>query len=111
MSRERSSRRSKSEPKQRTRKIPIRTNSPIRLTDKQVNELCDYVEGSTSGLGDGLVAIGLDHNQVDDLDSHSLFEIDQKVFWCDNCGWCCSADERSDSDDGEICNECNEEED
>ncbi len=78
----------------------------VKLTPDQVNELCDYIVGSTQFIREGLVAIGLPDVDENDLDLSTLSDIDDRVFLCDECGWTCDVDDRSICDDGAVCQEC-----
>jgi len=41
-------------------------------------------------------------------DKRVLQLLDDKVFWCDRCGWCCSTDELHNEDDDEHCEDCDD---
>lgn len=34
--------------------------------------------------------------------------LDQLVFWCDRCGWCCSTDELHNEGDDDHCEDCDD---
>jgi hypothetical protein len=64
------------------------------LTDAQVLELADYLQGTTNNLDD--VTIDLFGVCQDELSFEDLVELDLTVFQCENCGWWADSGEMSD---------------
>lgn len=54
------------------------------LTCKQLNDICDELQGSCKMLEDVVTNMGLDY---DDLTVAELQEIDNCVACCECCGW------------------------
>jgi hypothetical protein len=81
----------------------------MKLTQHQIEELCDYLRGTTNSFDDGMDAIGLPDVSLDELDREVLDEIDQSVFECSVCGWWCDTDELADDEDDNVCLECHPE--
>lgn len=79
----------------------------MRLTQKQVNDLCDYLQGTALSIEDGLSAIEIDA-EPDELDMETLARIDEQIFVCDECGWNCEAEDMADNPDGQYCQSCAE---
>lgn len=75
------------------------------LTCKQLNDICDELQGSCKMLEDVVTSIGLDY---DDLTVAELQEIDNCVACCDSCGWWFGAEE---VDGYGCCDDCQEEDD
>ncbi len=68
-----------------------------------MNELAEHLRGSAGSLPDALgVLFGLDE---DDLVLEDYYELDSRIFECEDCGWWCGEDERSFVKD-DVCEEC-----
>lgn len=69
-------------------------------TQKEFNKAVETFRGTCNTL------IGSDEMQF--LEDNDLLEKwDQEIFECNECGWWCGDDERSE-DDGEVCQECHD---
>lgn len=62
----------------------------VKLNEDQLNELTDYLLGSSLSINDGLSTMGL---VVEQLDLSSFDDIDATMFRCDWCGWWCDSDD------------------
>ena len=62
----------------------------VRLNEDQLNELSDYLLGSTHTLDEGLASIGLTFDQLDNSSFDNLYA---SVFKCDWCGYWCDESE------------------
>jgi hypothetical protein len=60
-------------------------------------------------LEEGLLHLGEDEPE---LTQDECLELDQEVFLCDTCSWWCDASEANEnpSGGGDLCDDCNEEE-
>ena len=56
----------------------------VRLANEQINELVWYLGGSSRTLDDGLKALGL---KFEDIDDTSFQTIDTMIFKCVRCSW------------------------
>ena len=77
----------------------------INLNVDQLNELQEYLVGSTHTLDEGLEAIGVSWEQ---LSSTSFDAIDARMFLCQICGWWMLSEEDSGYN---ICHKCQEDAD
>lgn len=75
------------------------------LTCKQLNDICDELQGTCKSLEEALEAIGLEY---DSLTIAELQEIDNCVACCDSCGWWVEAGE---VDENGYCDDCQEQDD
>jgi hypothetical protein len=76
------------------------------LTEEQVDDLAAHLIGTAKSLGNGLEELfGITENELDIKDCHS---IDERLFYCAQCDWCCGMDELNTEtgDDEMICDEC-----
>ena len=81
------------------------------LTDNQIDELIEYLQGSCKSLQEGVYAC-FELDDIDDISQNQHFQIDNAIFLCDCCGWWCEggdwADPESHEYDGDICSSCGE---
>lgn len=76
--------------------------SNIRLSKDQVDEVVEYLEGSSNSLYDVFDHIGVQYIRVD---SYSLNAIHARVFKCEHCeDWCPD----SDNSGSDTCTDCND---
>lgn len=82
------------------------------LTDKQIDELIEYLQGSCKSLDEGVFAcFDLDNTDIITQEQHS--QIENVIFTCECCGWWCEAGDYADFENhtynGDICSDCGEE--
>lgn len=75
------------------------------LTYKQLNEICENLQGTCEDLETAVQAAGLEY---DYLTSAEFQEIDSCVVHCECCGWWVDAGE---VDENGYCDDCQEEND
>lgn len=68
------------------------------MANTRVEELAEHLQGSCESIGD----------EQDDWSEEELTEFDNLVFCCDGCGWWFEAGEAVDTDDGDRCPHCAE---
>jgi hypothetical protein len=73
------------------------------LTDEQVSQLADSLNGTCDGL-DGILEELFPGAELDDGDA---LELDLSVFLCETCGWWCDQSESAaQTESGWICDNC-----
>ncbi len=81
----------------------------IKVSDKQIQELIEYLQGTCKSLSEGLDAFDLEE---DDLTDEQRQTIDDEIFNCSKCGWWCEISQEVGSETcGElVCDDCFEDE-
>jgi hypothetical protein len=81
-----------------------------KITDEQVNEIKEALEGTCDTL-DGAIQefTGDDSLSSNDLTSEQHSEIEQEIFLCDDCGWWYAISDQSETEAG-YCENCAPEE-
>lgn len=74
----------------------------MRPKNFDVNELIETLQGSCdtldAALPDGMEFIDLTKDDHDRIDS--------EIFLCEQCGWWCEQSEANESDGGDVCQDC-----
>ena len=85
----------------------------MRLTDEQINELIDYLQGTCKSLDQGIYELfDIDHSDVTN-DMAMYNQIDNAIFNCGRCGWWCEVGDwiiQEEFCGEEICSQCGEDE-
>lgn len=80
-----------------------------KLTDAQMQELCEDLRGTTLDINEALARIpGLEGVTFDDFTPADCGELDMAIFECQQCNWWCGQDEASETKD-DVCAECADE--
>jgi len=81
----------------------------MTVTEEQLTEIIDYLQGTCKSLEEGISAI-LDiecENADEYLTLEQFYYIDEHIFLCDTCGWWCEVGDFSANDeDYMVCSEC-----
>lgn len=80
-----------------------------RPEDFDVYRIINDLNGTTGTLDDA-VESNYPGMVWQDLTDEDHTAIDNEIFNCEQCGWWCETHETNDSPMGDICNDCNEEE-
>jgi len=89
----------------------------IKLTDEQINEIVDYIQGSCKTLDEAVHDIT--EGEADGIDEVSNWRelcdtVDRTHFLCVQCGWWSEAGdyaEVQENPNGDVCSDCGPEED
>jgi len=79
------------------------------ITDEQIEEIKEYLQGSCNTLDDAVQTICGDSYSEDDLSIEQIEDIENWTRECEQCNWWCETSEFSEGD-GTICDDCYEEE-
>jgi hypothetical protein len=85
--------------------------SQRKLTDKQMGELVEGLQGSTGNAEESLAEIAPEL-KWSDLTPADLFDFDMSLFYCAICNWWCGTDEESEKEHSsgeQVCQECYDE--
>lgn len=77
-------------------------NCPADLDRRRrlrVQEIVEHCAGTAQGYEQEL-------DEWEENDVALLEMLDDELFTCEECGWCCATDTRSDCEDGDFCDEC-----
>lgn len=80
----------------------VKCNCPAdleRRRRRRVDEIVERCAGTAQGFEQEL-----DEWEEDDVELLAM--LDEELFTCEGCGWCCADDERGDCEDGDFCDEC-----
>ena len=84
----------------------------MKLTNQQINDIADILQGSCLSLEDGICAVLGDDATVDDLDLDDYYALDEVVFLCASCNWWYEAGYwNSEKTDENYCLDCEPEND
>jgi len=76
------------------------------ISDEKMQELADYLQGSSETLAHGLSICEIETTSDED-DIKRVLEEDYDIYLCPECGWWVEGIEREEGPDGEdICTEC-----
>jgi hypothetical protein len=76
------------------------------VTQKQLDELIDHIQGSCIGLDAGCEDLGFSEAE---LTLEQRYYIDSKILECSTCGWWFEYGDWSERDDS-VCSSCGEDE-
>lgn len=77
------------------------------VTADEVNDIIEYLQGTTNNLSDAVSLITSDECELNDLTLEQHHEIDDKIFECVECGWWYEISDVSTLEtDENYCNEC-----
>ena len=80
----------------------------MRPTDFDIQKIIDHCAGTMEET----LQSGLDYYypemKEDELTEEDWFSINNQIFWCEHCGWCCETSEANDNPQGgsEVCDDC-----
>jgi len=79
----------------------------MTVINEKLDEICGSLQGTClNSLEQECENHGID---IDDLTYDDHLYIDEQIFNCTGCGWWCESSEANESDDGDICDDCNRE--
>lgn len=80
----------------------------IDISDEKMQELADYLQGSSNTLAEGLHICEIETSSDED-EINKVLEEEYDIYLCPECGWWVEGMEREEGEDGEdICAECAE---
>lgn len=79
----------------------------MRPDNFDINVIIEYLKGSTQTLY-GCISDHYPNMSDDDLTLEDHEQIDNEIFWCDQCDWCYETSEANENPDGggDLCNDC-----
>lgn len=78
----------------------------MKISNEQVNSIINYLQGSTSSLGNAVDMVTDSGYTENDLTEEQLHTIDNNIFLCNQCGWWCDISESNEIDGEIVCNDC-----
>lgn len=85
-----------------TQITPQEQEQLVDLAVKRLEGQC--MVASEEALEDAALAL---HLPVDAINDQRVLELlDDQVFWCDECGWCCSTEELNNEGMDNLCDDC-----